>query len=236
MFAGLSGLIVDDSGTEITGISSREGEVIMFKRIVSLKDHPKIYEWLTKVEEEMKFTLASLLQDYLSEMEATETMESLDIPAYLSWIERCPAQLVVLATQVLWTQRVEQVLNNTAGSASLETILSGLETKLNTLADNVLLDLPPIKRAKFEYLITECVHQRDVTRKLVQNKVTTVNDFDWLYQMRFYWDNNADTLLKKLVIRMANASFFYGFEYLGVAERLVQTPLTDRCYLALTQV
>merc|ERR1719262_1230251 len=53
--------------------------------------------------------------------------------------------------------------------------------------------------------------------------------------MRFYWNPQEEKLLEKLTIKMADANFFYGFEYLGIADKLVQTKLTDRCFLTLTQ-
>ena len=117
----------------------------------------------------------------------------------------------------------------------LSHVLQGIESKLEIMASTVLDNLPSESRKKFEQLITELVHQRDVTRSMIDGNVTDVNDFRWLYHLRFDFNPKAENLLERLRIRLSNASFYYGFEYLGIGERLVQTPLTNRCYLTLTQ-
>ena len=80
----------------------------------------------------------------------------------------------------------------------------------------------------FLFQIIESVHQRDVTRTLIRKQVNSNKSFEWLAQMRFYFDPKNSDVLEQLSIQMANAKFNYGFEYLGVQEKLVQTPLTDR--------
>lgn len=56
----------------------------------------------------------------------------------------------------------------------------------------------------------------------------TTESFEWLSQLRFDFNAKAQDPKEALTVRMADARFEYGFEYLGIGERLVQTPLTDR--------
>ncbi|TFK57575.1 dynein heavy chain protein 1 [Heliocybe sulcata] len=233
MFAGISTVMLDEELTEIQGMASREGEEIQFKTPILLKDFPKINDWLAKIESEMRVTLAQLLCEAVVDLQSFYGNGTpLPMDQFRAWMEQYPAQLVTLAMQVAWTASVETAFESSGSlEAPLATILEGLDL----LADVVLTELTPVTRRKCEHLITELVHQRDVVRNLMQQKVADNRAFPWLYQMRYYLDRNIGNPLDRLAIRVADASFPYGWEYLGVPDRLVQTPLTDRCYLTLTQ-
>jgi dynein heavy chain 1 len=232
MFAGISTLRLDEEEAQILSFASREGEEVDFRSPIALKDYPKINDWLAKIESEMRLSLAELLFRSVADLR-----EIIKIDAVISndnlaeWIASYPAQLVVLAVQIVWTETVEATISN-----SLPKALAMVTSTLDILADTVLQDIPVLQRRKSEHLITELVHQRDVIRGLIASGVTDVNSFDWLwlYHMRFNLLDHEDPL-KRLEVRMADAIFPYGYEYLGIPDRLVQTPLTDRCYLTLTQ-
>ncbi|XP_063237430.1 dynein heavy chain, cytoplasmic isoform X2 [Bacillus rossius redtenbacheri] len=239
MFAGVTAIILNEDNTVITGIASREGEEVQFLEPVSTVEHPKINEWLTLVESQMRVTLASSLSQAVQDIKQFKD-GAIDPQAYMLWCDKYQAQIVVLAAQVLWSEDVEAALHQASGAGDqrtgpLERVLQQVETTLNILADSVLQEQPPLRRRKLEHLINEFVHKRTVTRRLITRKITSPKAFEWLCEMRFYFDPRQAEVLQQLTIHMANAKFLYGFEYLGVQDRLVQTPLTDRCYLTMTQ-
>src|ERR1700761_6202149 len=124
-------------------------------------------------------------------------------------MKKYPAQLVTLAVQVAWTAAVEASLD---AKKSPEDPLRTVSQALDLLADIVLQELTPVTRRKCEHLITELVHQRDVTRSLIAEKVLDTKGFTWLYQMRFYLDRTVENPLERLSINVADASFPYGWE------------------------
>jgi dynein heavy chain 1 len=231
MFAGISGLISDDNST-ILGFTSKEGEQVMLRKEISLAKTPRVNEWLGALELNMKIALAELLHDAVQDFTALFEAESMDTAAFESYIAKFPAQIVVLATQVCWTSSVENALS--AGGASLPALYNKQVNALKLLATAVLGDLEIIHRRKCEHLITEFVHQRDVIDRLRKVGAQSPTHHLWLLQMRYVYEPEKE-LMQRLKIKMANAILDYGFEYLGVAERLVRTPLTDRCFLTLTQ-
>ena len=231
MFAGLSGLVMDEDST-ITGFVSKEGEEVMLRKSISLIKTPKINDWLAALESNMKFTLAELLGEAIQSFQALLEGAQIETTSFIQYCHAYPAQIAVLANQVVWTDSVETAL--ATGGKGLEQLHKVSVRLLEILASTVLGDLELLMRKKCEQLITEFVHQRDVIGKLINANASSAKHYLWLLQMRYVYKNEGD-LPNRLRIKMANADLAYGFEYLGVPERLVRTPLTDRCFLTCTQ-
>ncbi|KAI9728167.1 MAG: hypothetical protein M1828_004628 [Chrysothrix sp. TS-e1954] len=231
MFAGISGLKTDETST-ITGFRSTQGEEVIMRKEVSLTRTPKVNEWLAELDRSMKATLAELLGEAISQVSAIFATTSPDLASFELYLADFPAQIVVLAGQVWWTQKVGEALQGQKGS--LDELFDQHVSLLRHLAQLVIGDLALLTRKKCEHLITEFVFQRDTIDMLRTNQVDDASHHLWLLQLRYIY-KPAEDPSHCLQIKMADAELQYGFEYLGVPERLVRTPLTERCFLTMTQ-
>jgi dynein heavy chain 1 len=66
---------------------------------VSLKEHPKVNEWLTCVEKEMRVTLASLLAEAMKDVSLFQS-ENIDSQKYLEWVDKYQVIQVAIFLQV----------------------------------------------------------------------------------------------------------------------------------------
>ena len=116
------------------------------------------------MEEECKAALKAHLSHAITDPKAkyleSEAMED----DTMNWIDNVPAQILVLACQVLWTRMVEATISSPKKLLSVENHISKF---IEMLALVVVKNIDLITRRKAEGLITELVHQRDIIRMLI---------------------------------------------------------------------
>jgi len=198
----------------ITAMYSAEGERIPLAKPFIPEGNVEI--WLTKVQQLMKL---SIREEIIKGLETYPTIER------SQWVQEHPGQVVIAVSQTFFTTEVTEAITN-----GFDHMKGYLEKQLNQLQSLVALvrgELPYITRSIIGDLIVIDVHARDIMKKLIDSEVSSINDFEWMSQLRYYWEE------EDLRIKIVNAEFTYGYEYLGNTGRLVITPLTDRCYLTL---
>lgn len=212
----------DDSNT-ITHIVSKEGEEVQLIRNVDVAGPAE--EWLADLVNAMKETLRS---------EARRAAKEVNKQPIQEFLFKRPAQMALLGLQVKWTADVQQALIQ-ASMGRKGTVKKLLTTYESILSDLVNLtmstDLSKRDRTSLETCITVFIHQKDTIEELHHKRVSDPKSFDWLKHARFRWREDKNTL----IVYICDNEFEYGYEYLGVRERLVMTPLTDVCYVSLTQ-
>ena len=187
----------------------------------------EVERYLNNLTEAMRYTLKMKLLDGYNTAANWEVDK-----ARHEWLFYYPAQTVVTATQIYWTEESEAALEDLSGGQedAVKRHLGVCDQRLQELIKLVLGDLSKGDRVKVITIITLDVHARDVVQKLIDDKVEGLEAFLWQQQLRFYWvPSNMDT-----EIRICDFKTKYFYEWIGNTGRLVITPLTDRCYVTLS--
>jgi dynein heavy chain len=111
---------------------------------------------------------------------------------------------------------------------ALEKYADLLQQQINDVVILVRGDLEPMTRVTLKAMVVIDVHGRDVVNQLIKEQVKSIDEFQWVSQLRYYWEAGDE-----LRVKMVTAILDYGYEYLGNSPRLVITSLTDRCYRTL---
>nr|XP_029133801.1 dynein heavy chain 11, axonemal-like [Labrus bergylta] len=204
------------------GMYSKEREYVPFKTECCC--YGPVEAWLTGLEETMQECVRGHLSDAVSVYE--------DRPRE-QWILDFPAQVALTGSQIWWSNDMELVFKRL--EEGFEYALKDYNKKqifhLNLLISMLLGDLSSGDRQKIMTICTIDVHARDIVASLIAQKVTTSQSFQWLSQLRHCWYEQQH----HCSVNICDAHFLYSYEYLGNTPRLVITPLTDRCYITLSQ-
>ena len=205
---------------------SKEGEEVAFR--APFQAQGAVESWLSDLISHIGDTLRGVLSDSVTSYGEPERDAALK-----EWLAMYPAQIVSLVSRIWWTRDVDSAfgMKEEGNQYALRDYNRNQQENLKKLAALVRGELSPQERRKIITLITIEVHARDVVARLVQSGAENHLVFDWQSQLRYSWDDDT----KVCSINIADASFTYGYEYIGNCGCLVITPLTDRCYITLTQ-
>uniref|UniRef100_A0A3Q1J7D9 Cytoplasmic dynein 2 heavy chain 1 n=1 Tax=Anabas testudineus TaxID=64144 RepID=A0A3Q1J7D9_ANATE len=219
LFAGIHSVVFDDQCQHIVAMCSLEGEIVPLRNLIRISSNVEV--WLSELSAEMKETLKHLLYECVSAGKKGKVDPS-----------RYPSQILCLAEQIQFTEDVERALTE----QNLQQLELELSTKLehyttvDTSTDDHANTESSVLQLKLKALILDIIHNISVVKQLNHTGVTGPDAWGWKKQLRFYMGPD-----KCCHIHMVDAEFSYTYEYQGNASKLVHTPLTDKCYLTLTQ-
>ena len=131
-----------------------------------------------------------------------------------------PGQVVLCISQVYWTAEVQVAIGDTR--KGLKMYWDILRSQLLNVVALVRGQLTKQQRITLGALVVIDVHARDVVQDMIDKGVESDSDFNWLAQLRYYWESDD------VYVSIVNAHVRYAYEYLGNTPRFVSTTFLCR--------
>ena len=168
---------------EVVGMNSPEKELVNMTQTVTAGGPVEI--WLLAVETAMCTTLSTLLFKCYADMKKTKREK---------WIKDWPGQMSLTSGQLAWTVECTKALH--AISDGQKSAMRQAKKKqvnlLNKLCDMVRSPLDKLSRSKVVNIVSIEVHGRDVLDRMAKAGCASINDFEWLLQLRFYFEQGTE--------------------------------------------
>lgn len=223
LFSGVANIDFDTNSSSIIAVSSSEGERMQILEPVSLIQYPSLIDWLLVLEREIKLTLSQTTKNTIPLLEKLYSAPDLELLKHI--LDTTPSQVINLCCQITFTRSLETIDKQSD-------LVSRIKNILNILAD-INKDCGTLQKKITEGMIIDIIHQRNIACEIIMSPDNRDCVFDG--ELLYYYDNESSDLLEALKVKQFNFEFTYGFEYVGVMEKLVFTPLMSKCYLAMTQ-
>ena len=216
---------LDEGGAptkEAVGMYSGEGEYVAFDKPCSCDGSVEV--WLQRVVDAMRAGLRA---------EFRAAMPTYDEKPRAKWIFDQSVQNTVVISRVAYTQEINAGFEalEEGNESALKDVYNKQLTQIAALIELINGELSKNDRKKIVTLCTIDVHARDVVAKLVERRIESGSAFEWASQLRY--SQNEKSL--EAQVNICDAEIAYMYEYIGNCGALVITPLTDRCYITLTQ-
>ena len=198
----------------MTEMISGEKERVPFMQPIYPRGSVEI--WMGEIETMMRRSVRAVTEEGLSDYAKMKRGDFV--------LSHC-AMSVLSATQKYWTAEVEAALNDKGAEGVVE-YYQQMIAQLKELSLLVRTKLTKLQSQAMSALIVMEIHARDVVETLIRLKVSAITDFEWVAQLRYYWEEKASAIGEtNMLVRMVQCTFPYGYEYLGASSRLV---ITDR--------
>lgn len=126
-----------------------------------------------------------------------------------------------------FTKEIDSTLLSSNTKNSFDSAANKLENHIEKTISLLRNDVSSGNRLNLRTLLILLIQAQNILNRLIEKKANSPDDFDWMGQMRYYFDEH------KIEIKMLLSKLLYGFEYIGNKSRMIITPLTDRCYRAV---
>ncbi|CCF59102.1 hypothetical protein KAFR_0G00690 [Kazachstania africana CBS 2517] len=207
------------SPDSIKGIVSIEGEELLFVSPIISESEQPVSEVLKKLDEEIHNTLSSRLYHLIKQLDDKK------LPAF----DCEPFQLQLLAYQIYMTSAIEKGIE----SNDFSLLHDELKERATTLATQAKLPGNALKSKISENLLIEVIHYINIVNILSASKTNISCPLYWSQTPKYLCELSHSDELCSLRVSQCNFEVCYGFEYIGVPERLIYTPLLVHGFASL---